>query len=112
MLGLQPLEHPRHQRVGGCRNDTDPDSPHQLSGLGSQLLRDLLRVLQPGAKTRCGASAQRRQLDAAARAIEEASPALVLELGDLSADVRLHRLPPRGDLAQAAGLGDFQEELD
>ena len=64
-----------------------------------------------GAKARRCADAQRRQLHATAGAVEEAPPAIPLELADLPADVRLHRLPPRGHLAQAAGFIHFEEQL-
>jgi hypothetical protein len=76
-----------------------------------QLLRDLLCLLQPGPQAREGAFAELGQGDAAAGAPEQPAAAPVLEVGDLPADVRLRRLAPRRHLAEAAGLGDLQEQL-
>ena len=109
---LEAFEQPGHQRMRRGWQDAQSDLAQQLAGFGPDFLRQLLRLVHPATQPRGGARAKFGQNDAAAGAVKQLAAAQRLEVGDLTADVRLNYLAPPGHSAQAAGIGHFEEQLD
>jgi hypothetical protein len=66
------------------------------------IVRQLFRAGEPCSHFRRDTLAQLGKDDASSRALKQSSAALLLELGDLTADMRLACTVSNGNLAQAA----------
>ena len=75
----------------GRRQAADPHLADRRAGRGAHVVRELLGAGQPCAHLRRDALAELGQHDAAAGALEQPPAALLFELADLPADVRLAR---------------------
>src|SRR5262245_2954576 len=89
----------------------NPDFADRRAGRGPHVVRELVGAGEPRAHLRRNALAKLGQHDAATGPLEQPPAALLLELADPAADVRLACSIGQGHLAEAAELRGVDEEL-
>jgi hypothetical protein len=97
--------------VRGRRQAADPDLADRRAGRGTHIIGKLLGAGEPRPYLGSDALAQLCQHHPPSGALEQAPSALLLQLADPAADVRLARAISQGHLAQAAELGSIHEKL-
>jgi hypothetical protein len=108
VLGLQAQVQPGDQRVRGRGQDGQPHLAHGQAGVGADVGQQLVGVAHPAAHPGLHALAQLGQCNAAPGAAEQRAAAGRLQLADLAADVRLHRVALGRGLGEAAEFGHFR----